>query len=242
MDNFDPTLHVGKDVVVPRRDLGVILDCELSMKKRIRKVISSLCVTFAFDAWKLCDACSVKRQQLLWPRHSPSLNYCYSILAKLAEIEHHVNATRETCRCSVNPCSWSMWRCVTHFGSLWSSASSSNWVRWCTSFETKSSISSWTCLVVPDTVLRSTRQHKTQTTHLNIETYFPFAGPAWNYLPPSLQEIRDHHAFYWHLEAEFFSCILRLFWYVLLVTYCLRGGAEKWKLELWILSIIMILY
>ena len=43
MENIDLSLHVGDDVIGSAssvRDLGVILDCELSMKKYISKVTS----------------------------------------------------------------------------------------------------------------------------------------------------------------------------------------------------------
>ena len=43
MENIDLTLHVENDIigsVSSVRDLGIILDCELSMKKHISKVTS----------------------------------------------------------------------------------------------------------------------------------------------------------------------------------------------------------
>ena len=45
-ENIDLTLHVGMDVIGSAssvRDLGVILDCELSMKKHISRVTSVCC-------------------------------------------------------------------------------------------------------------------------------------------------------------------------------------------------------
>jgi len=43
MENMDLALHVGNDVIKPTsvvRDLGVLLDSELSMKKHIAKIAS----------------------------------------------------------------------------------------------------------------------------------------------------------------------------------------------------------
>ena len=86
MENIDLTLHVGNDVIGSAssvRDLGVILDCELSMKKQISK-FSSICY---FRLWRLKTVRRILGEKtiaiLVQAFVISRLDYCNSILAGL---------------------------------------------------------------------------------------------------------------------------------------------------------------
>jgi hypothetical protein len=86
MENIDLTLHVGNEVIGSAssvRDLGVILDCELSMRKQISKV-ASVCY---FHLRRLKTIRRVLGEKmtasLVTAFVSSRLNYCNSILAGL---------------------------------------------------------------------------------------------------------------------------------------------------------------
>jgi hypothetical protein len=84
MENIDLTLHVGNDVIGPASsDLGVVLDCELSMKKHISKV-TSVCY------YPLQSMKTVRRilddkttANLVQAFVISRLDYCNSVLAEL---------------------------------------------------------------------------------------------------------------------------------------------------------------
>jgi len=86
MENMDLALHVGNDVIKPTsvvRDLGVLLDSELSMKKHIAKV-TSVCF---YHLRRLKQVRRILGQQTTTSLVSAfvlsRLNYCNSVLAGL---------------------------------------------------------------------------------------------------------------------------------------------------------------
>ena len=58
MENIDLSLHVGNDVIEPVpvvRDLGVLLDSDLSLKKHVSKV-ASMCPPTSTDQFDASSA------------------------------------------------------------------------------------------------------------------------------------------------------------------------------------------
>ena len=86
MEGIELALHVGNDVIEPTscvRDLGVFLDCELSMKQHIGKVASAC-------FYHLCRLRQVRRilgeavvARLVSAFILSRLDYCNSVLANL---------------------------------------------------------------------------------------------------------------------------------------------------------------
>ena len=101
MENIDFSLHVGNDVIV--RDLGVILDCELSMKKHISKV-TSVCY---YHLRRLKTVRRILGEKTTANLVHQSTRLLQSYTGWAAEVEHRAIAMGAKRRRQADPCSGS---------------------------------------------------------------------------------------------------------------------------------------
>ena len=220
MENFDLALHVGNDVidsVSSVRDLVVILDSELSMKKHISKV-ASVCY------YHLRRLKTVRRvlgekttTSLVTAFVSSRLDYCNSILAGLPKSSIsplHPNSAarlirglgpRDHVTPSLRDLHWLPLeqRITFKLCSLMHLVNTGHSPQYLHDLVVSTSdISSRSRLRSS-----SSRRYEIPATRLKTgERCFSFAGPAaWNSLPASLQDIRDHHTFKRSLKTVLFN-------------------------------------
>ena len=222
MENIDLTLHVGNDVIGSAfsvRDLGVILDCELSMKKHISKV-TSVCY------YHLRRLKTVRR--ILGEKTTASLvqafvisrlDYCNSILAGLPKssivpLQRVQNVAARLIRAlgprdhvtsTMRDLHWLPLeqRIIYKLCSLMHLVNTGHSPQYLQELVTLTSD------IPSRSRLRSAgnRRYETPATRLKIgERCFSFAGPAaWNSLPAALHDIRDHRVFKRYLKTELFN-------------------------------------
>ena len=222
MENIDLTQHVGNDVIGSAssvRDLGVILDCELSMKKHISKV-TSVCY------YHLRRLKTVRR--ILGEKTTASLvqafvisrlDYCNSILAGLPKssivpLQRVQNVAARLIRAlgprdhvtsTMRDLHWLPLeqRIIYKLCSLMHLVNTGHSPQYLQELVTLTSD------IPSRSRLRSAgnRRYETPATRLKIgERCFSFAGPAaWNSLPAALHDIRDHRVFKRYLKTELFN-------------------------------------
>ncbi len=215
MENFDLALHVGNDVIDSVscvRDLCVILDSELSMKKHISKV-ASVCY------YHLRRLKTVRR--VLGEKTTTSLvtTYCNSILAGLPKssispLQRVQNSAARLIRGlgphdhvtpSLRDLHWLPLeqRITFKLCSLMHLVNTGHSPQYLHDLVVSTSdISSRSRLRSS-----SSRRYEIPATRLKTgERCFSFAGPtAWNSLPASLQDIRGHHTFKRSLKTVLFN-------------------------------------
>ena len=222
MESSDLSLHVGNDVIEPVsvvRDLGVLLDNELSMKKHVSKV-ASVCY---FHLRRLKPIRRILGKQITTSLVNSfvlsRLDYCNSVLAGLpkstiAPLQRVQNAAaRLICglgpRDHVTPALYELhWLPIEQrvtfklcvFMHLIHTGHSPSYL---------SELVTSTSSIASRSRLRSasSRRYEQPATRLKLgERSFAFAGPvAWNSLPASLHEITDLKSFKRELKTVLFN-------------------------------------
>ena len=222
MESLDLGLRVGNDIIEPAsvvRDLGVLLDSELSLKKHISK-IASVCY---FHLRRLKPIRRILGRQITTSLVNSfvlsRLDYCNSVLAGLpkstiAPLQRVQNAAaRLICGLGphdhVTPALYELHWLPVEQRVTFKLCILMHLIHTGCSPSYMSELVTSTSSIASRSRLRSasSRRYEQPATRLKLgERSFAFAGPAaWNSLPTSLHEITNHKAFKRELKTVLFK-------------------------------------
>ena len=222
MEGLDLSLRVGNDTIRPAtvfRDLGVLLDSELSLKKHISKV-ASICY---FHLRRLKPIRRILGRQITTSLVNffvlSRLDYCNAALAGLpkstiAPLQRVQNAaSRLICGLGphdhVTPALYELHWLPVEQRVTFKLCTLMHLIHTGCSPSYMSEIVTSTSSIASRARLRSasSRRYEQPATRLKLgERSFAFAGPAaWNSLPTSLHEITNHKAFKRELKTVLFE-------------------------------------